>query len=284
VSLTILDRKDAFRKALDAERDAGRSVGLVPTMGALHAGHLSLMDRATAECDVVAATLFVNPLQFAPSEDLAAYPRDAARDATKTAGAGVAYLFAPDQTEMFPEASVTRVRVAGVSEVLDGAHRPGHFDGVATIVTKLFALAGPCRAYFGEKDFQQLAVVRRLVEDLSLPVEVIGCPTVRAADGLALSSRTAYLTREERAVAPALHRALLAGRSAIERDGETDPDAVRQAMSAVIDAEPLFTLDYADVVASTDLARISPLAGEIRLLIAARLGRARLIDNLGARI
>jgi pantoate--beta-alanine ligase len=284
VSLTVLDRKEGFRKALGAERAAGRSVGLVPTMGALHAGHLALMARATAECDVVAATLFVNPLQFAPSEDLSAYPRDLAGDATKTGEAGVAYLFAPDVSEMFPEPSLTAVRVAGISEVLEGEHRPGHFDGVATIVTKLFSLAGPCRAYFGEKDYQQLAVVRRLVEDLSLPVEVVGCPTVRAADGLALSSRNAYLTPEERAVAPALHRALLVGLSVIEEDRETDPDVVRRTMAGVIDNEPLLTLEYADVVAAGDLARMYPLAGEIRLLIAARLGRARLIDNLGARI
>jgi pantoate--beta-alanine ligase len=282
--LTVLDRTDAFRKALDAERSAGRTVGVVPTMGALHAGHLSLMARAAAECDVVATTLFVNPLQFAPSEDLDAYPRDAEGDMAKADGAGVAYLFAPDQGEMFPEPSLTSVRVAGISAVLDGEHRPGHFDGVATIVTKLFGLAGPCRAYFGEKDFQQLAVVRRLVTDLSLPVEVISCPTVRADDGLALSSRNAYLTDRERAVAPALYRALLAGRSAIEVDGQTDPAAVRATMAAIVGAEPLFALDYAEVVAPGDLTRRCPIAGEVRLLIAARLGRARLIDNLGARI
>jgi pantoate--beta-alanine ligase len=284
VSLTVLDRTDAFRKALDAERSAGRTVGLVPTMGALHAGHLSLMARATAECDVVATTLFVNPLQFAPSEDLDAYPRDAEGDLAKVSGAGVAYLFGPSQSEMFPEPSLTSVRVAGLSEVLDGEHRAGHFDGVATIVTKLFGLAGACRAYFGEKDFQQLAVVRRLVSDLSLPVDVIGCPTVRADDGLALSSRNAYLTDRERAVAPSLYRALLAGRSAIEEYGLTDADAVRATMAAIVDAEPLFSLEYTEVVAPGDLLRPDPIAGEVRLLIAARLGRARLIDNLGARI
>jgi pantoate--beta-alanine ligase len=284
VSLTVLDRRDAFRKALDAERSAGRTIGLVPTMGALHAGHLSLMARAKAECDVVATTLFVNPLQFAPSEDLSAYPRDAEGDGAKAERAGVAYLFAPDQREMFPEPSLTSVRVAGLSEVLDGEHRPGHFDGVATIVSKLFGLAGPCRAYFGEKDFQQLAVVRRLVADLSIPVEVIGCPTVRASDGLALSSRNAYLTDDERAVAPALYRALLAGRAAIETHRQTDADEVRAAMTAIVIAEPRFTLDYAEVVTPGDLARPHAIAGEVRLLIAARLGRARLIDNLGARI
>jgi pantoate--beta-alanine ligase len=233
---------------------------------------------------VVAVTLFVNPLQFAPTEDLASYPRDAEGDGAKADRAGVAYLFAPDQREMFPEASLTSVRVAGLSEVLDGEHRPGHFDGVATIVAKLFALAGPCRAYFGEKDFQQLAVVRQLVSDLSLPVEVIGCPTVRADDGLALSSRNAYLTPSERSAAPALYRALLAGRSAIEVDRQTDPDVVRATMAEIVRAEPLFTLDYAEVVAPGDLVRPNRIAGEVRLLIAARLGHARLIDNLGARI
>jgi pantoate--beta-alanine ligase len=281
--VSVLDRRDSFRKALDAERSAGRTVGLVPTMGALHAGHLALMGRAVSECDVVAATLFVNPLQFGPAEDLSAYPRDVAGDVAKTDLAGVSYLFCPDQAEMFPDPPLTSVRVSGLSETHEAGSRPGHFDGVATIVTKLFGLAGPCRAYFGEKDFQQLAVVRRLVRDLSLPVEVIGCPTIRDADGLALSSRNAYLTAHERTVAPALHRALVAGRAAIE-DGERDPDAVRAVMAGVVAAEPLFTLDYADVVSAADLTAVSPLAGEVRLLIAARLGAARLIDNMGAKI
>jgi pantoate--beta-alanine ligase len=281
--LSVLDRRDTLRKALDAERAAGRTVGLVPTMGALHAGHLALMARATSECDVVAATLFVNPLQFGPTEDLSAYPRDVAGDVAKTDRAGVAYLFCPEQAEMFPDPPLTTVHVSGLSETLEAGSRPGHFDGVATIVAKLFGLAGSCRAYFGEKDFQQLAVVRRLARDLSLPVEVIGCPTVRDADGLALSSRNAYLSVDERTVAPALYRALVAARAAIE-DGERDPEAVRAVMTGVVAAEPLFTLDYADVVSAADLTAVSPLAGEVRLLIAARLGRARLIDNMGAKI
>jgi pantoate--beta-alanine ligase len=253
-------------------------------MGALHEGHLSLMARAVSECDVAAATLFVNPLQFGPAEDLAAYPRDADGDIEKTAGAGVAYLFYPDRAEMFPRPPATSVHVAGLSDVLEGSHRPGHFDGVATIVTKLLSLAGPCRAYFGEKDYQQLAVIRRLVSDLSLPVEVIGCPTVRDTDGLALSSRNAYLTAEERAVASRLFRALEAARTAIDNDHQTDPAAIRKVMRDVVEAEPRFTLEYAEAVSATELTPVSPLTGEVRLLIAARLGRARLIDNMGARI
>jgi pantoate--beta-alanine ligase len=282
VSLTVLDRAEALRKALDAERAGGRAVGLVPTMGALHSGHTSLMARAGAECDVVAVSVFVNPLQFGPGEDLDAYPRDFDADRARVAAAGSSYLFAPAMSEMFPEPPLTTVTVARLSETLEGATRPAHFAGVATTVTKLLSLAGPCRAYFGEKDYQQLAVIRRLVRDLSLPVEVVGCPTVRDPDGLALSSRNRYLTGEERAVAPTLYAALLAGRRAIQDDHERDPDVVRSAMTSTVAKEPRFTLDYAEVVDAVDLTPINPLSGELRLLIAAVLGRARLIDNLGA--
>jgi pantoate--beta-alanine ligase len=281
--LTVLDRRDGFRKALDAERMAGRQIGLVPTMGYLHAGHLSLMHRAVAECDVVAATIFVNPLQFGPSEDLAAYPRDPEGDRAKAEAAGVSYLFVPTNSEMFPEPPLATVAVAALSQDLEGAARPTHFNGVATIVAKLFALAGPCRAYFGEKDYQQLAVIRRLTADLSLPVDVVGCPTVRDTDGLALSSRNAYLTPEERAVAPTLHRALNAGRAAIEEDHETDSAAIEAVMGAVVAEQPVLRLDYAEVRDANDLGALATITGEVRLLIAARLGRARLIDNLGAK-
>jgi pantoate--beta-alanine ligase len=284
MALTLIEQADAFRKALDAERSGGHRVGLVPTMGYLHAGHTSLMHKAAAECDVVAATIFVNPLQFGPAEDLATYPRDRDGDLGKADAAGTTYVFAPGLAEMFPEPPLTTVNVAGISGVLEGAARPTHFAGVATIVTKLLALAGPCRAYFGEKDYQQLAVIRRLVRDLSLPVEVVGCPTVRDTDGLALSSRNAYLTPEERAVAPSLYYALLAGKRAIEDDGRRDPDAVRRAMTTVVKQQPRFTLDYAEAVSAADLAAQNPLAGDVRLLIAGRIGRARLIDNLGVHI
>ena len=281
--LTVLDRREGFRKALDAERAAGRTVGLVPTMGYLHDGHLSLMRRAAAECDVVAATIFVNPLQFGENEDLAAYPRDPEGDREKADEAGVAYVFAPANREMFPQAPLTAVTVGGLSGELEGRSRPSHFQGVATVVTKLFALAGACRAYFGEKDYQQLAVIRRLTADLSLPIEVIGCPTVRDVDGLALSSRNAYLTREQRAVAPVLYRALHQGRAAIEDDHERDPAPVETMMRDLIAAEKRFLLDYAVVRDGDDLSPLTTITGEVRLLVAARLGRARLIDNLGAK-
>src|SRR5687768_10940613 len=187
--MRVLDRGDQLRKELDAARSAGRTVGLVPTMGALHEGHASLIRRSGAECDLTAVTVFVNPLQFGPSEDFATYPRDLAADVDRAAVAGAGLLFAPPVEDMYPDGTpAVRVAVAG-EDVLEGASRPGHFDGVATVVAKLFNLAGPCRAYFGEKDWQQLRVVRRLVADLSFPVEVVACPTVREAGGLALSSR-----------------------------------------------------------------------------------------------
>jgi pantoate--beta-alanine ligase len=270
-----------LRTTLDYERSVGRSVGFVPTMGYLHDGHASLMRRAAEDTDVVLASIFVNPLQFGPGEDLDAYPRDLARDVEIAAAAGVDLLFVPGVDEMYPQGRVpTTVRVAGVSEVLDGASRPGHFDGVATVVAKLFAIVGPCRAYFGEKDFQQLAVVRRMAADLSFPVHVVGCPTVRERDGLAMSSRNSYLTAEERAAAPVVHRALQVGVQAVEQ-GERDPAAVRAAMEAVVAGEPLGELDYVAVVDAESLAVPDVLSGNLRLLAAVRFGRARLIDNVG---
>jgi pantoate--beta-alanine ligase len=272
-----------LRPLLDGERAAGRSVGLVPTMGYLHDGHLALMRRARAETDVAVASIFVNPLQFGAGEDLEAYPRDLDRDGRLAEAAGVDVLFVPSADEMFPEPALTTVWVAEVSEPLEGAARPEHFAGVATVVAKLFAIVGTCRAYFGEKDFQQLAVVRRMARDLSLPVEVVGCPTVREHDGLAMSSRNSYLTADEREAAPVVYRALRAGLAAI-LGGELHPAAVRTLMGQIIEAEPLAQLDYAEVV-DTDSFRIpDPLAGNLRLLAAVRFGRARLIDNVGVTV
>jgi pantoate--beta-alanine ligase len=279
----ITTRHDWSRR-LDDARSAGAQVGLVPTMGSLHAGHLSLIRRAAADCDVVAVTDYVNPLQFGVAEDLAAYPRDIERDRELAAAAGATVLFAPSVEEMWPEPAVTTVRVSGVSENWEGAARPGHFDGVATIVAKLFALSGACWAYFGEKDWQQLAVVRRMAVDLSLPVAVIGCPTVRDPDGLALSSRNAYLTEEEREVAATLYWSLLAGKRAIEDDHVEDPGVVAARMTEVLARQPAFTLDYAVAVHPERLVVADPITGAVRLLVAARLGRARLIDNLAATV
>lgn len=282
--IEVFDTIADTRAALGAARTAGRSIGLVPTMGALHAGHAALITRAASDCDVVVTTVFVNPLQFRAGEDLSAYPRSLSSDIFLADESGSAILFAPSNEEMGVPAGLTTVSVGGrLTEVLEGASRPGHFDGVATIVAKLFAIVGPCTAYFGEKDFQQLAVVRRMAADLSFPVEVIGCPTVRNADGLALSSRNQYLDGEERRAAPTLHRALVAGADRL-RAGERTPPAVVDAMTAIVAAEPLFDLDYAAVVDAATFASPDPLEGELRLLAAARLGTTRLIDNLGVTV
>jgi pantoate--beta-alanine ligase len=281
--MRILATVADLRVALDAARAGGRTVGFVPTMGYLHDGHVSLMRQARDEADVVVASIFVNPLQFGPREDLAAYPRDLARDTALSQAAGVDLLFVPDVAEMYPVPVLTTVSVAGVSEPLEGEARPTHFAGVATVVAKLFAIVGPCRAYFGAKDFQQVAVVRRMVADLSLPVDVVACPTQRELDGLALSSRNVYLTPAEREAAPVLYTALRAGAATIA-EGERDPAAVRELMAGIIQAEPLAELDYAAVVDADSFLVPDPLTGNLRLLVAVRFGRARLIDNVGVTV
>src|SRR5439155_6624505 len=235
--VVVVDRIARLRKELDAARARGETVGLVPTMGYLHDGHAALIRQARAECDVVVVTDFVNPLQFGEPADLESYPRDLDHDAAVATGAGADFLFAPSVDEMYPERVQTTVRVAGVSEGLEGVSRPGHFDGVATVVAKLFSIAGPCRAYFGEKDFQQLAVVRQMALDLSMAVDIVGCPTVREPSGLALSSRNAYLSDDERAAATVLVHALREGAGLIEA-GARDAGAVCRRMTDVIATEP----------------------------------------------
>ncbi|HTN78528.1 MAG TPA: pantoate--beta-alanine ligase [Acidimicrobiales bacterium] len=272
-----------LRQALARRRIVGSKIGFVPTMGALHEGHLVLMRRSVSDCDATVVSIFVNPLQFGPREDLSAYPRDLARDVALTESAGVGLVFAPSVEEMYPAPLLTTVAVREVSEPFEGESRPTHFAGVTTVVAKLFNLVGPCRAYFGEKDWQQLAVVRRMVDDLSFDVDVIACETVRERDGLALSSRNAYLDSAERAAAPVLHRALEAGADAIA-SGERDAARVVALMTQMIDGEPLASLDYVAVVDAASLTPVVPLAGELRLLGAARFGKARLIDNVGATV
>ena len=269
-----------LRRTLDMERRVGRTIGLVPTMGFLHEGHASLMRRAAEETDVVVASIFVNPLQFGPTEDLGAYPRDLERDTRIAAESGVDLLFVPDVLEMYPQPVVTTVEVGELSDRFDGESRPGHFAGVATVVAKLFNIVGACTAYFGEKDFQQLAVVRRMAADLSWPAKVVGCATVRDPDGVALSSRNGYLTPDERAAAPVVHQALQAGVAAVQ-SGDRDPASVRARMADVVAEEPLAELDYVAVVEANSLAVPEALSGDLRLLAAVRLGRARLIDNVG---
>jgi pantoate--beta-alanine ligase len=283
--MEVVESGAACRAVLEQARAAGRVVGLVPTMGALHDGHTSLMNRARAECDVVAVSIFVNPLQFGDPEDIAHYPRTLERDLAVCAESGVDVVLIPSVPEMYPswpDAPSTTVSVRGVSEAWEGASRPGHFDGVATVVAKLFIIAGPCRAYFGLKDFQQLAVVRRVARELSLPVDVVGCPIVRETDGVALSSRNVRLSPAERQAAIVLSRALAAGRAALAA-GECTGAAVTRAMRAVVVAEPLVVLDYAVLVDADSLQEVGAVADHdhdsLRLLIAAQVGPVRLIDN-----
>jgi pantoate--beta-alanine ligase len=251
-------------------------------MGALHAGHLSLMAAARRDCDCVVVSIFVNPTQFGDPSDLAAYPRDLETDAGMCAAAGVDVVFAPSVAEMYPGGSLdTSVVPGALAEVLEGPSRPGHFTGVATVVTKLLSIAGHCRAYFGEKDFQQLAVVRRLVADLNLPADVVGCATVREADGLAMSSRNGRLGPQERVAATALYRALLMGARLVSA-GERSSAAVRLAMEGVLSAEPLVAPDYSAVADPATLANVMDISAEVRLLVAARVGPVRLIDNVAA--
>jgi pantoate--beta-alanine ligase len=285
--LAVVTTVAEFGDRLEAARAAGLTVGLVPTMGALHDGHRSLVERAAVECDLVAVTVFVNPLQFGHPDDLDHYPRTLEADTVVVGEAGGHILFAPALTEMypnFPEPVPTSVGVSGVSEGWEGASRPGHFDGVSTVVTKLFAMAGRCRAYFGEKDFQQLAVVRRMAHDLSFPVEVVACSTVRDQDGLALSSRNVRLAPGERGAALVLHRSLRMGAAAV-RAGEPSVSAIEAAMARVVGEEPGVALDYAVLVDANDLTRPTSARTDrpLRLLIAAQVGPVRLIDNLDPR-
>ena len=269
------------RAVLDEARRGGAVVGLVPTMGFLHDGHVSLMVAAKADCDFVITTIFVNPLQFSADEDLEDYPRDLGRDSDRSEHAGVDLLLVPTVEEMYPEPIATEVTVDELAGVLEGRSRPTHFAGVATVVAKLFNIAGPCRAYFGEKDWQQLQVVKKLALDLSFPVEVIGCPIVRESDGVAMSSRNVYLDGDNRRAARALSTALRAGIEAVA-DGERQAARVQRIVAEVIEAEPRAQLDYAAVVDGSTLQDVDVVTDSTRLLVAALVGPARLIDNAAA--
>jgi pantoate--beta-alanine ligase len=269
-----------LRAACDDARAGGGRVGLVPTMGFLHEGHRSLMRAARAANDLVVVSVFVNPLQFGANEDLDRYPRDLAGDLAQCEAEGVDLVFAPTVAEMYPHGpSLSTVHVARLTADLCGAARPTHFDGVTTVVTKLFAIAGSCRAYFGRKDAQQLAVVTRMVADLNLPVEVVGCPIVREADGLAMSSRNAYLSPAQRAAARVLSRALEAGAQAVA-GGERDPHTVTALVRRVVATEPLVALEYVEARDANELTTFERLDGDVLLALAARVGETRLIDNV----
>jgi pantoate--beta-alanine ligase len=267
------------RATCDASRAAGGRVGFVPTMGFFHEGHRSLMRAARADNDLVVVSLFVNPTQFAPSEDLAAYPRDLEGDRAAAEAEGVDVLFVPEVGEMYPAGGRTTVHVAGLTESLCGASRPGHFDGVTTVVAKLFSIVGACRAYFGRKDAQQLAVIRRMTTDLDLPVEVVGCPLVRESDGLARSSRNSYLDQDARQQATILSGALYVASEAVVA-GERDAAVVRKLIVDTVAHVPHVRLDYVETVDAVTLEPVDRLDGDTLVALAAFVGKARLIDNV----
>ena len=268
-----------LRSHIASWRSTGARVGLVPTMGALHDGHLALVKAARAECERVVATIFVNPKQFAPNEDLDAYPRREEADLAMLRSAGIALVFMPGTAEMYPPGFATRVRVAGLTDCLCGAHRPGHFDGVSTVVTKLLIQSLPDVAYFGEKDYQQLVVVRRLARDLDISVRIAGVPTVRDTDGLALSSRNAYLSPEERRVAPALARVLQRMAAALVVQSAAVANEIARGIADLESAG--FAVEYLEIRDADTLAPVTEtITGPARVFAAAHLGRTRLIDNL----
>ncbi len=268
-----------LRERLSALRRPGTTIGFVPTMGALHAGHGSLIEQARRGCDVVVVSIFVNPIQFNQDADYQRYPRTLDADAAFCEARGVDFLFAPDPEEMYPAPLDTYVEVARLGDHLCGAFRPGHFRGVTTVVAKLFAIVQPDRAYFGEKDAQQLAIIRRMVRDLSLPVEIVAVPTVREADGLAMSSRNKHLTPEQRGVAPVLHKALVAAAGAA-RSGARDTEEILRAARSVVAARPEIRLEYLEAVDPEEMQPVQTLEKPVLVAVAAWLGQTRLIDNI----
>jgi pantoate--beta-alanine ligase len=267
------------RKRIATVRSLGLSIGLVPTMGALHEGHLSLIRRARAECGFAVATIFVNPTQFGPNEDLARYPRDLEGDSRMAEAAGADMILAPPVEEVYRPGATTWVEVEGLTDRFEGAARPGHFRGVATVVAKLFNMTLPDRVYFGLKDYQQLQVIRRMARDLDFPLEVVSCETVREPDGLALSSRNRYLSDEQRRAAQALSRALFAARDRF-RGGERDGAALLMSARAVLDTEPGVELGYLELADAENLTPVSNITAPAVLLVAAKVGMTRLIDNV----
>jgi pantoate--beta-alanine ligase len=277
--LKICTTIDEMRNASRAARHAGKRVGFVPTMGALHEGHLSLVRAARAASDVVAASIFVNPTQFGPTEDLAKYPRSFERDRELLEREGVELLFAPSVEEMYPAGAETWVTVEGLSEKLDGGSRPGHFRGVATVVAKLFHAVEPDAAFFGQKDAAQVAVIRRMVRDLNLAVEIVVCPIVREADGLAMSSRNAYLDPEQRKRALVLHRSLMRVQE-LAQAGEREAAKLRAAGRAEVAGESSVRLDYFEIVDPDTLDPVAEVSGGALVAVAAFVGSTRLIDNI----
>ena len=281
MSADLLRTVGEVRAAVAGARRAGRNIGCVPTMGALHEGHGALIDRAVEAGDFTVVTVFVNPIQFDRREDYEAYAISLPADVEFCGRRGAAVVFAPSVAEMYPEGFATTVEVPSLAQNLCGAFRPGHFRGVATVVAKLLNIVQPDTAYFGEKDGQQLAIVRQMAADLNLPLHIVAVPTVREADGLALSSRNRRLSEAERRIAPLLHLALEAGRRKIA-EGSRDPAEVRRAAFAVLEAEPAFRVEYVEVVDAQRMQAVDAIAGDVRIAAAVWLGSTRLIDNVPA--
>lgn len=277
--MQIITAISEMQSLADGFRKQGRTIGFVPTMGFLHAGHVSLMQRAQQECDVVVASIFVNPTQFGPGEDLDRYPRDEEGDRKKCEAAGVAVLFMPAAAEMYPEKPSVFVDVDGISDILEGAVRPGHFRGVATVVAKLFNIVKPSKAFFGQKDYQQCAVIKRMVRGLDMDVEVVALPTVREPDGLAMSSRNSYLSAEERLKAATIHRALSAAEQ-LARTGARAPDVLKNRILSVLHEAKGIEIDYLEIVDPEKLTSLALAQEKMVLLVAVRIGPTRLIDNL----
>jgi pantoate--beta-alanine ligase len=266
------------REVIGNWKKRGFSVGLVPTMGYLHPGHISLIERARKENDMVVVSIFVNPIQFGPNEDLDTYPRDMTHDREVCEKAGAELIFAPQPSEMYPSENFAFVDIKELGDGLCGAKRPGHFRGVCTVVSKLFNIVLPNRAYFGEKDAQQLAIIRRMVKDLNIGTEIVSCPIVREADGLAMSSRNLYLSPEERKAALSISRSLSAAKE-LMRKGEKDAVKIRETIVAGISAEPLARIDYAEIVDSADLSPVQRIEKPVLAAVAVYFGKTRLIDN-----
>ncbi len=266
------------REVIGNWKKRGFSVGLVPTMGYLHPGHISLIERARKENDMVVVSIFVNPIQFGPNEDLDTYPRDMTHDREVCEKAGAELIFAPQPSEMYPSENFAFVDIKELGDGLCGAKRPGHFSGVCTVVSKFFNIVLPNRAYFGEKDAQQLAIIRRMVKDLNIGTEIVSCPIVREADGLAMSSRNLYLSPEERKAALSISRSLSAAKE-LMRKGEKDALKIRETIVAGISAEPLARIDYAEIVDSADLSPVQRIEKPVLAAVAVYIGKTRLIDN-----
>ena len=278
----VTDPKE-LQNYLDQVRAEGKSIGLVPTMGFLHQGHISLIERAVTENDVVVTTIFVNPLQFSANEDLSTYPRNIENDTELCLEAGTNLLFTPAVEEMFCDTVLTSISVSNLSSVLEGVSRPTHFSGVATVVSKLFNIVGPCRSYFGEKDWQQLQIIRKMVIDLSYRVEVIGCPIIRDHDGLALSSRNVYLSSDERKVASIIPQALQNAHKKIS-SGETQAQQIKETILEHILSSSQISVDYVEIVNGEALEPVIAVDEETRVLIAVRIGTTRLIDNINPHV